>query len=452
MNAEPTIPDASWLEPEEATPPSAAALQRARVGSLSRLLRAIGAAALLAAASTFLLQHWEAGGDLERYATLLAHTALLAVAGFVCGLRADDAKSARSFLALAAGLVPVHFCILGGLVYSVFSWDGPAVPVATYATWVAPGRAAAAATAAATLAVLAPVAWVAFLALARSRAAGLALAYVAANLAFLVPTRDPSAAAGLAAVTLGGLVWLDVRTLRRDASLRTLEGGFARAMLFAPPLLLLARSALHYELSLFFHSVVGAALGLALVALGHVERLPKALREALRFASLLPFGAASALGTAALVDAADLPGMVAMPIAVAGFASVAGVLSLVADERWAAFHRRAALGVALLGLGANLAIFPGAFSAIACLLASIATLAYGFLAERRAYFLAGLAGAGVSLAAHVQSALELYAWSRWGSLALLGAATIVAASLLERHWEVLAARAAELRRRAAAWE
>ena len=45
-----------------------------RVASLSRILRGIGAAALIAAASTFLLQHWETGGDLQRYYALLAHT------------------------------------------------------------------------------------------------------------------------------------------------------------------------------------------------------------------------------------------------------------------------------------------------------------------------------------------------------------------------------------------
>ncbi len=39
--------------------------------------------------------------------------------------------------------MPAHFCILGGLVYSQFSWDGLLAPVASYASWVAPDGASA---------------------------------------------------------------------------------------------------------------------------------------------------------------------------------------------------------------------------------------------------------------------------------------------------------------------
>ena len=118
--------------------PDAQAPPSQRFEGLSRLLRGVGALALLAAASSFLLQHWESGGDVWRYYALLAHTGLLGVLGFAWGLRAGDAKGARTFLALAAGLVPAHFSILGGLVYSQFSLDGPLAAVASYATWVAP--------------------------------------------------------------------------------------------------------------------------------------------------------------------------------------------------------------------------------------------------------------------------------------------------------------------------
>ena len=80
-------PEARSEPPVGVTPP-------ARLEGLPRLLRAVGALALVAAASSFLLQHWENGGDVWRYQALLAHTVLLGVLGFVWGLRAGDPKGA----------------------------------------------------------------------------------------------------------------------------------------------------------------------------------------------------------------------------------------------------------------------------------------------------------------------------------------------------------------------
>jgi hypothetical protein len=426
--------------------------RRQRVSALSRILRAIGAGALIASASTFLLQRWESGGDLQRYFTLLAHPLLLCVAGFVCGLRANDGKAARTFLALASALVPVQFCILGGLLYSQFSWDGALVAVPTYASWMAPGPFAALATAGITLALLTPVIGVAFLTLSRARALPLTLAYLAANLTLLVPTRDPSIAAALAALTLGGLVALDSRVGRRDASLRTLEGTFVRAMLFAPPLLLLLRSALHYELSALFAAVLSGLASFALVAIAGVRRLPEGLREVLPDASLLPTLATSVFAAGALFDA-GIPASIAFPAGVLCFGGMTLSLSLVAGSAaWGARHRRVAVVGTVCGMAVDLVIHPCVVASLGCLVTAIAALSHGYLMERRAIFVTGLAAALFGLVFHVRYALGLYAYTRWGSLALLGIAVILAASWLERHWDELVARASVFRERFAAWE
>jgi len=429
-----------------------AAQRRLRVSALSRILRAIGAGALIASASTFLLQRWESGGDLQRYFTLLAHPLLLCVAGFVCGLRANDGKAARTFLALASALVPVQFCILGGLLYSQFSWDGALLAVPTYASWMAPGPFAALATAGITLVALAPVVGVAFLTLARARALPLTLAYLAANLTLLVPTRDPSVAAGLVALALGGLVAFDSRVGRRDSSLRTLEGTFVRAMLFAPPLLLMLRSALHYELSALFAAVLSGLVSFGLVAIAGVRRLPEGLRDVLPDASLLPTAAACAFVAGALFDA-GIPASLAFPAGVLCFGGMTLWLSLLAGSAaWGARHRRVAMVGTVCGMAADLVIHPGVVASLGCLVTAIAALSYGYLMERRAIFVTGLAAALFGLAFHVRYALGLYAYTRWGSLALLGVAVILAASWLERHWDGLVARSAMFRERFAAWE
>lgn len=419
-----------------------------RLEGLPRLLRGVGALALMAAASSFLLQHWEHGGDVWRYYALLAHTVLLGGLGFVWGLRAGDAKGARTFLALAAGLVPAHFCILGGLVYSQFSWDGPLSPVAHYATWVAPGPFSAGMAAALSTLALGGVTAVAFVALARVRAGLLGLAYLIGNALLLVPTRDPSWVAAMVGLNGTALLALDWRSLRPEARLRTLEGGFVRAMLCAPPLLMLARSALHYDLSAAWYAVSCAAIALASFAGAEQRRIPVPLREALRGTSLIALGASSACATAAFCGALVLPESLALPLGGLGFAGLATGLSLFAgSESWGERYRRAAALGLVAAMALDLALFPGVVSSLAALCAAIATLSYGYVSERRGIFLAGVAGALLAVATHVRVAIHLYAIGHWGSLAALGTGVILVASVVERHGAEIRDRVARLRRR-----
>ena len=132
---------------------------------------AVGAGVLLASASSFLLQHWATGGDL----VALLHPA-----------RDTPSRSRSSASSGACGPTtrrahapswrwPPASCrrtsaILGGLVYSQFSWEGGAAPVAQYASWVAPSPAAALVAVGASLTALGGVIALAFASLVRERA------------------------------------------------------------------------------------------------------------------------------------------------------------------------------------------------------------------------------------------------------------------------------------------
>jgi len=411
--------------------PDAPAPAPARFGATSRALRGAGSAALVAALSTFLWQHWQQGSDLIRAATLLAHTVALAAAGLFCGLRARDGKSARTFLGLAGATLPIVASVAGGLVYSQLAWDAPR-SMPAYATWVAPGVTAALAAGALSLLASLPVAVLCMGVFARRCLAPMAALAVAGNALLLVPIRDADAVAVLAAAALSAYAWIEWRWLAREPALATLEGGIARALVLAPPLFLLGRSVLHYDLSPLYCAVLGTAAAGAFTGLALLEKVPVHLRAALRWFALLPAAFGSAAFGAAFVHA-GLATALCLPAAGAVFAAQAMAASLLdrSTERGESFRSLAAW--ALVGACvANLALAPGVLTALLAGVSSLAVLAWGTLRARRGLQLLGGAGAVAAVAVHVQHAIELYAWSRWGSLALLGAAVIVAASWIER--------------------
>lgn len=397
---------------------------------VGRLLRGVGAAILLAAASTFLLQHWEAGNDLARYGGLVGLTALLTAAGFFTGIRLGETKGARTFLSVAAAVVPAHFCILGGLVYSQFAW-GALQSVPEYASWVAPSGAAALLTAAAAQFLLVPTALIALLALARSRARMLTAVFLGTNALLIVPSRDPQTVSMLLGAIVVGLAVFEHRVLQRDLALRTFEGVLVRGLLWAAPVLMALRSVLHYDLSAGFGFVVAASLAGLTFGLSRLGRVDDRIRNLLEVAATVPAAAACVFGAVAL-EAAGLPDAAVLPAAVLPFAGVLAALSFVTGGRPAPWRTAATL-VAVGGTALNLAVFESALPAFVCLAVSIVGLGLGVAERRRGVALAGGAGALFALAHHVQAAIELYAWSSWGSLAALGVAVILAASLIERH-------------------
>lgn len=235
--------------------------------ALTRALRIAGAALVVASASTFMLQHWQGGNDLIRYAMLVGQSLLLAAAAYFVGLSLREGRSARTFLALVLATMPVSFAVLGGLVYSQFHLEATHV-LPSYATWVAPNAHSALLAVLGTLVVLVPLAAVSFVALARKEARALTLAFFAANLLVLVPVRQPLFVAALAGLSLLGLLRLELTRFGMSAQLDTVEGKLARVMPFAAPVIMLGRVFHLYTVGPAFVGgvllIVGAAIWLLL--------------------------------------------------------------------------------------------------------------------------------------------------------------------------------------------
>ncbi|MCG8592486.1 MAG: hypothetical protein MJE66_24615 [Proteobacteria bacterium] len=421
-----------------------------RAATLFRMLRGIGAAVLVASASTFLLQQWQAGSDITRYLTLLAQTGLLSAAGLFCGITLKESKGARTLLALTLATLPVHFAVLGGFVYSQFHWDAGPGSVPPYVSWVASSAPAAVAIAVGALALLAPLAWVSLMALARKQAARLAPMFLAVNAALLVPVRDGNAMAVLLAVLVAGVGCYELLVMRRETTLQTFEGRLVRGFFAVPILLVAARSVALYEPTSLLVAALWWAVAFVLFALVptlFANPREKAISQAI---STLPLAAGWAF-VAEAAFRAGLPREAFLPLLTLPFAGSLVALSAVAAGSGAGYRRAAAIA-AIVGGTSNLVLFDGVFASFTCLVVAIGTLAYGYWVEQKAIFLAGVAGSLFGLLYHVRYAVELYAVSHWGSLAALGIAIILIASFFERNRNQLLGRAAALRHRVEAWD
>ncbi|HEY3494291.1 MAG TPA: hypothetical protein VGK73_06385 [Polyangiaceae bacterium] len=416
--------------------------------ALTRALRIAGAVLVVASASTFMLQRWQSGNDLGRYAMLVGQSLLLTAAAYFVGLTVREGRSARTFLALVLATIPVSFAVLGGLVYSQFHLE-PLGVLPHYASWIAPDKASAVLAVIATLIVLVPLALVAFVALARRHARTLTLAFVAANLLVLVPIRAPVLAAVLAGTALLALLKLEIAKFSRSTELDTLEGKLARAMPFFAPVIMIGRVFHLYDVSPPFWGclllVAGSAIWLS---------TPRTASSLHRDGGAMFAGGTACLGWwlcwSEVVTRHDPTSshvlLLGLPCAL-----LLAVASLKADTLREALFA----GGTLLGLGSAVtasALHLDSLSALFCILAGVVVAVSGAAVRAQVRTVAGTLvaifglGAGVWLAVHADDML------RWVSLSVLGVVFIVGSAYVERHrariariWERLSPSAPERR-------
>lgn len=423
-----------------------------RLASVSRVLRAFGAVLVVAATSTFMLQHWNDGSDVTRYLTLLGLTATLGVAGFVCGLGVREARGARTLLALVITAVPIHFAVLGGLLQSQFPWDRV---VSATAPWNAHAPQAALMLTGIGLAALLPLTWLSTKALARPHAAWLTGALLLANLPVLIPIRDP----GLVGWLIAGMVVLvsliEQRAARLGYAMHTLEGRFLRLMMAVPVFVVASRAVLWYQPTFLFIGLTIASSALA--AFAWVPKVARNAPEAGFMQGLLATVAVIGwvfLGRA-LVDSLVPPHELILLVFGLPAAALLMFLSTRCVGDGAGYRLSAmliAVGAALLNTVAYWNVSQLSISGVACLLIGIATLAYGIMSERKIPLGLGAAATLVGFLELLIAAIEFEHLLHWGSLAAIGVALIFVAAFCERYAKRMLAYAELLRARVGEWQ
>lgn len=210
---------------------------------LSQVLRWAGSLTLLAAALRFLLQDFVLDTPYSRCIGFLAFTVVLSGAGWFCARVWREAKSGRTFLALAAAFVPANMAQIGGIAYATYHGQASLFDsTQTLFRFDPLGGLQLGLLLATALPLLGLVSWMGLAALNRPQARWLFPVFAVLNASVLLPWRG-STTIGLMA--LAGYVVVElVLRLRVDRDARTAlwDSVLARAMLIAPLFLLLGRT------------------------------------------------------------------------------------------------------------------------------------------------------------------------------------------------------------------
>ncbi len=416
---------------------------------LAKLLRCIGALVIISAAVMFLFQHWDNFDHTVRYLSFLGFTAILAGVGFFTGIRIKEAKGARTFLSIAAAVVPAHFAALGAMIYarvapgvveypSILMWSAPANHSVALLTLVG-------------LAFLAPIIYTAFSALVRPQAKKLCFAYLLGNSALLVPLRSPDEIALLAVTCATLAVYMELKHFHAKTEFDTLEGRIVRLMMFVPFTILVSRTGLLYGLTEIFDGAVFAAVSLIFFVLfprldarAQVVNTFQLLGVMMMVMSWFSF--AQAIMQTEGFDRSLGLSVTGLPIAV--MLLVTSVYSTALGK----YLRKSASLVALCTVALELFIFGTPVSSLLSLVIGILAAAHGFMVKDKLVLISGLLAIILGLGSYLHLAMRLYQFSGWISLAIVGTLTVLASSYLERYYADIKTRMVMLREHLANWE
>ena len=389
-----------------------------KLQQLFQLLRWCGAAMIVAAAGTFLVQSWDQVGDVTRYLALLGTTVLLPALAYVCGIRMQEGRSARVLMLTLLTLLPIHAGVLGGFVLSQFG--SPTDAIAAIAQWVAPSRTAALLLVMVAGATLLPLAWGAYRVLARPHATLLTAASGLSHALLLVPNRSALAATLILVPMLTAAAWCAARIKPQ-----TLEARLAAWSLTAPAWVITARQVLFYNVTAAFWGTLLAAAALALFVLGRKSRDLTVERFA-----IIP----TMLSTGAFMVESKIYFSDSTAWLLYGLLTAVPLLAFATgSDRCKGFFVKSAVILNAATATTTLLIAPRPWAALQAIAVGLGLLSYGHVGRRRAALYSGIALAGFGFIVEVAHAIDVFEPSGWPALAGFGFLLVALTAWLERR-------------------
>lgn len=391
-----------------------------RLQQLFQVLRWCGAAMIVAAAGTFLVQSWDRVDDVIRYLTLLGITAALPALAYVCGIGLREGRSARVLMLTLLALVPIHAGVLGGFVLSQFG--ASAESLAPVAQWVAPSPSAALLLVAAAGLTLLPLLWSAYRVLCRSQARLLTGASAATHALLLVPDRSALAATLSLVPILAVAGWCAQRIKPQ-----TLESRLALISLIAPAAVISARQILFYDVSSAFFGTILGTVAVGIYLLG--RKIGDASVERVASVPMLA-------SVAAFLCALDPMWRLSASSVVLTYGTLAAVPLLAfawTSANSKGFYVRAVVSLNAATAASTLLWAPRPWAALQAIALGLGLLSYGFVRGRRTALYSGISLASFGFIVEVAHAIEVFEASGWLALASFGFALVGLTAWLERR-------------------
>lgn len=409
--------------------------------TIAEILRLGGAALMVFSMSLFLMQGVDAASDLYRFLLLLGQTALLSVAGFSVGLLLKEPRGARVFFSLALISIPANFAVLGAMIYSIVPLDSFNAQYPTYASWQSSSANELLLASAAGLCVMIPMTVFCFSVFARHAKWWLSAAYLLASAMLLIPVRDTYSVAIMAGISTLAVLVLVSKKQEDKQSLATFEGRFSKCLLFVPAALMLARSVILYDVD--FYSGLAIVVGIYYLLRHQVSRRTSK--------TILTVPLHMMTASCAMVLAYMLGMLIeeqfnfiepALVFGFIWFVLIADLTRFIDSPRTrGVMHGLWSVVCTSLVAIELLAIQASNGFLVSLTLATLVLVGSTVMRHKLGAFLGSIALIGV-FAVNGADFLIVIRNAGWAVMAILGAITIVAGSLLEKYWPVVKMRLA----------
>ncbi len=426
------------VQPEERSASGMFQLFR-KYASVSDLLRYAGAVSVAVAMGLFLIDGAAQFTDLQRFLTMLGFTAALTAAGFVMSLLVKEQRGSRAFMMLSLLSVPVNFTVFGALLYSFMPLDGLAQNYPGFALWEASSTDVVTAMAAG-LAVLVPVVWMSTTVLARTARNWLTASLLVSSAVLVIPVRQEIIIAVLAVLSACALWWFVRRNSKDSLALKTIEGKFAVALLFVPPIVLIARGLFLYEASGVLVLMLSAGAYLILRQMLVAQKQPGFLAVCGTLLATLVALVASTAATDVINQL--IRDDLAVVFGIGGFLVLNHDLVKVSPNE--SFAKTVGIVAATLSVCAlvALSLLNGDAMVTAMCIATLAAMTtYGFMRSYLSLSVIAMCGIAAISMMHIESMWALAMQTGWWGIASAGAIAIVAGSLIDRAGTVVVEKA-----------
>ncbi len=258
-------------------------IQPERRNLASTFLRWSGALILVVAAIHYMLQGLNITSEALRFWVMPGFISFLAICGLLCGYWLKDAKNARIFFGLGTAFVAAQLSQVAAM-GRAFMIKGQAGELLLDMWWdldrLSPLILGMNIGVSVLLAI--PVAYAGFTILARQHRTSLLVGFTLANIAMVLPTREPMMITALILCGFALLRFRDLRLYQPDRAMHTVSGYSARLLVWIPLFILIGRSAFYPVSELQY------ALVMSLVAWLMIKEIPRIVGKA-EFISLLQY-------------------------------------------------------------------------------------------------------------------------------------------------------------------